>query len=400
MKKFKALLALLLALVMVFAIAGCAKDDSAEPSDSPDAAPSDAAEPSDSAEPSDDANDGEWPNYTIGYNCLGSGVWILDTHQALNTYYIESIGSSVNAASANFSSDQMLKDIQNQINAGEDGHMYFGAFGTLTQAVSDLFQQNEVYWVNWDQQIDADMMDEVRENPYFVGSVGSRQSEIAYVLAETAYEMGYRKALQMAGAIGDVAHDARMEGFQKRFEELGGETISIARCTDPSEAAAKGDDIIAAYGSEADCFYALNMDFALGAYQAIEKYGYTGKIMLFSSEADAWGVEMIKAGNMVADTYVAHDGAWGSALLINALDGHPVLDENGQAPYSNDLMTWIITEDRADFYQAHYVDGFPVTDALYQSMLYRYNPDVTWEYMNDLLGSFTWDTVYDSWQNA
>lgn len=397
MKKFKTLLALLLALVMVFAIVGCAKtDDEGEPSDSPDASPSDSASPDTSDDPGD--ADGEYPNYTIGYNCLGSGVWILDTHQALNTYYIESIGSTVNAASANFSSDQMLKDIQNQINAGEDGHMYFGAFGTLTQAVSDLFEQNGVYWVNWDQQIDTAIIDEIRENPYFVGSVGSQQDKIAYVLAETAYEMGYRNALQMAGAIGDVAHDARMAGFQERFEELGGKVISIARCTDPSEAAAKGDDLIAAYGAEADCFYALNMDFALGAYQAIEKYGYEGEIMMFSSEADAWGVEMIKAGNMVCDTYVAHDGAWGSALLINALDGHAILDENGEAPYSNALMTWIITEDRADFYQEHYVDGFPVTDEVYQSMLYRYNPDVTWEYMNDLLAGFDYDFCYESWQ--
>ncbi len=395
MKNFKTLLALLLALVMVFALAACgAKDDAKEPADDKPA----TDKPADD-KPADEGNDGEesFGNYVIGYNCLGSGVWILDTHQALNTYYIESIGSSVNAASANFSSDQMLKDIQNQINAGEDGHMYFGAFGTLTHAVSDLFEDAGVYWVNWDQQISTDIIDEIRENPYFVGSVGSQQDKIAYVLAEAAYEAGCRKALQMAGAVGDVAHDARMAGFQERFEELGGETISIARCTDPSEAAAKGDDIVAAYGAEADCFYALNMDFALGAYQAIEKYGFEDSILVISSELDAWGVEMVKNGKMIGDTYVAHDGAWGSALLINALDGHPILDENGEAPYSNALMTWMITEDRADFYQEHYVEGYPVTDADYQSMLYRYNPDVTWDYMNDKLASFDYDSNYASW---
>ncbi len=387
MKSFKTLLALLLALVMVFALAACgAKDEVKEP----DKDPVENNKPADDDKPADEGNGEEsYGTYTIGYNNLGTGVWILDKHQAQATHYLEYLGCTVNAASANFSSDQMLKDIQNQLNAGEDGHIYFGCFGTLTPAVNDLFEDAGVYWSNADQQVSVDLLDTVRANPYFVGSVGAEASSVAIKLAELAYELGYRKALQMAGAVGDTVHDMRMDSFEKAFTDLGGEVIAIARCTDPSEAAAKADDLFAAYADEADCFYCLNMDFALGAYNSMSNYGLTtDDIMLFSSEPDAWGIEMIKNGQMYSDTYVSQDFAFASALLINALDGHPILDENGEAPYTDKLGTWIVTEERADFYQEHFVDGFPVTFDDFDTLLYRNNPDVDFAYFEQMLVNY------------
>ena len=277
--------------------------------------------------------------------------------------------------------------------------MYFGCFNTLTPSVNDLFRDNKVYWVNSDQQISQDLLPSCRENPYFVGSTGAEASIVAVNLAKTAYDLGYRKALQMAGAIGDTVHDIRMDSFKETFESLGGEVIAIARCTDPSEAAAKADDLLAAYGTEADCFYCLNMDFALGAYNAMGNHGLTtDDIMLFSSEPDAWGVEMIKNGQMYSDTYVSQDFTFGVALLINALDGHPILDENGEAPYTDVLRTWVVSADKADFYNEHYVDGFPVTEADFDTLLYRNNPDIDLDYFNDMFSKWgTYEYAAQAW---
>ena len=218
MKKLKAILALLLALLMVLAIVGCSSPEE-EPEDS--TSPS-AEEPSDAASPdaSEDAQQGgeeEFPSYKIGMSNLASGVWIIDLHSDYAGHYLETLGMEFQSTSANFLSDQMIKDIQNSISSGVDGQIYYGAFGTLTESASQLFEEGEVYWSDMDQLIPEDLLDVVNANPYYCGAAGVDASAQGRALAEKAIEMGFRSSAIIAGAVGDVNHDNRINAWTEVF---------------------------------------------------------------------------------------------------------------------------------------------------------------------------------------
>lgn len=392
MKKLKAILALMLALVMVFALAACGAkddgkvDDTAEPSTSP----SDSAQPSDSADPSDDASD--FPAYTIGFTSHGAGVWIIDLCRLSVQHYVQDVlGMQFQSVAANFSSEQMVKDVQNSVSAGQDGHMYTNTWGTIMQSCSEIFEQSQTPWINYDQVISADMIDIARENPYFVGTIGSDAYNAGYLVGQQAAEDGYRAAAMIGGAIGDSVVDARLQGFTDAFEAGGGKVIAEARCTDPSEAQQKGDDLIAAHGTEIDCFFGQNADFAYGVLNALDSYDIEG-VYPYTAEPDAACLEMIRNGEMSANTPTGSiASALSAAMLINYLDGCKMVDENGEAPYLDTIPVWMVTPDRADVYQEFYIDGFAWTDDSYKEMLYRYNPDITFEQFSEMVANVDYD---------
>lgn len=386
MKFFKTLLALLLVVVMVAGLAACGQKKAEEPT------PAEEADgPSEAAESAEAAVSG-FGSYTIGHTNLGAGVWILDMYQKNTQHYADELGMTLNPASANFSSDQMVKDIQNQIASGEDGHLYFAAITTLTPTVNEMFEKEGVYWSVFNQMPDERDLETLNANPYYCGAVGSDHVAVAASLGELAAEMGLKKAGLMAGAVGDTSSDLRIQGFTEAFEAGGGEVVAVARCSDPSEAAAKGDDLLAAYGDEIDCFYALNMDYIMAAIHASENYGLDN-IMFFSSDCDAEGLEYVRQGKMIAHSNMSTDSVFAMVLVLNALDGHKIVDENGNPPYFTAGSPWIITQETADDYQTYWLDEFPIPMEAMQSMLYRYNPDVSYESLLKIQEDYDYDWV-------
>lgn len=109
------------------------------------------------------------------------------------------------------------------------------------------------------------------DNPYFAGVVGTDCLGMGKRMAKTALDMGYTKALILAGAVGDTSQDKRVEGFTEAFTAGGGTVLGVARGTSRAEAQDKSDDLFAAYGSEADCVYTGQTDFANAAMQSMEK---------------------------------------------------------------------------------------------------------------------------------
>ena len=394
MKKRRTALALFLALLLLLTAAGCAKPAEEVPSSTP------SAETPASAAPSDDAAQPETGNfrddYKVGFSNLASGVWIIDLHSEFAGRYLKDLGFAFLGTSANFLSDQMVKDIQNAISAGVDGQIYYGAYPTLTESVSKLFEEAGVYWSDMDQLIPADMLDIVNANPYYCGAAGVDATAQGKALAEAAIEAGYRHSAIIAGAVGDVNHDNRINAWTQVFEENGGEVIAVTRCTDPSEAAAKADDLLAAYGSEVDCIYGINMDFIVGVLSAMDNYGFTSEdFTVFGSDVDDQGVTMIENGEMIGHSLANLPAAvLADALLLNALDGHPVLNEEGLPPYLNQINSFAVTADNAEDYKTYILEGDGVTTDIFKQLLYRYNPDVSYnDYVDFAQNTFTYEGI-------
>ena len=393
MKKLRSILALALCLILVLALAACGSSDAPDTPDTPDSpSPSDSANPNDT--PDDNNPDDAFPSsYTIGFSSHGAGMWIIDLCRLHVQHYLEDVmGFSFQSVSANFSAEQMVKDIQNSCQAGQDGHMYTNTWGTIMETCSDIFESTETPWVNYDQMISEDMIGTARENPYFVGAVGGNAYDQGYSVGLKAAEDGYKKAAVIAGAIGDTVVDQRLAGFADAFATGGGEIVSQARCSDPSEATTKGDDLVAAYGDKIDCLFGQNSEFLIPAMHALENFGYIDNVALYTAEPDGECLDMIRNGELSAVIPFGQLASpLASILLINYLDGHPLLDENGEAPYLNSIPVWMVTPENADIYQKYTIDGFEMADEDYQNLLYRNNPDVTYESFRTFVENYDYD---------
>ena len=99
-------------------------------------------------------------------------------------------------------------------------------------------------------------------------------------------------------------------------------------------------------------------------------------------------IQAMNGGNHV-------NGAISLCLLVNYLDGHQILDADGKPPVLDYLSTYLITPDNAAHFKALYADeSCFISDEQFQSLLYKYNPDVTVDTYDESLKTYA-DTIYN-----
>lgn len=386
------ILTISLCLALLFAIAGCAaKEDpaaSASPGASPDASPSAVPQGS-------DGPDSGFDSYTIGFTNLNAGIWSIDYGQQNVENYIIPHGLEVMSMSANFSADQMMKDVQNMVQSGCRGLTIIPVMPTMLPSVSELCQDNGVYFAGFSQLIMEENLEYLRQNPYYCGSVGMNAYEAGRSIGQMALDDGKSKAVIVAGAIGNTNHDNLIAGFTEVFEAGGGQVLDVGHSE--TEAAQRADDLIAAYGTEIDCAFGMGMDFADSLLTACSNYGLeAGKdVKIYAAELDANGVQYVKGGRMGGLSQQCIDSAFSAALVVNAIDGKLLLDENGEPVWADSMRLFEVNEDNADNYLKYFIEGFPIPNEDFDQLLYRCNPDVSYESFMDFVGSYSYEMVMD-----
>ena len=301
------------------------------------------------------------------------------------------MGFSMQALSANFTADQMEKDCKNLISSGVDGHLYYGSFDALTLNIADMFAQAKIPFAMPDQMpASQESLDAVLENPYFAGGVGVDAYALGYNMGQRAAEMGYKKAMILAGTIGNPNHDNKVNGFTEAFTAGGGEVIGTARCNGTGEAPDKATDLFAAYGAEADCIYCGQTDFANAAIAAKEIYNVDP--MIFASEGDMTTFEKIAAGTYISDGGGAVTTSLAAALLVNEMDGHGIRDENGNAPIFK-MVPFILDADNVAGFEQYWMEGHPLNAEAFAALSYRSNPDVDYATWADFIASYGYEYV-------
>jgi ribose transport system substrate-binding protein len=374
-KKAAPLVALLLAFSLV--AAACAE----KPADTGPSAPAETA--------GAPANNGgtEAKSYLIGVNTWGSGVPILDMFGDNAEHTLKVLGNKTTRASDDFTAEKELTNVQNFCSAGVDGIALQAAAVTTLPAMAQVCQDAKVPFVLFTFIGDDKDRDALAEsNPYYVGAIDADMVTDGMKVAEMAIADGCKTAVIIGGNIGDNNMDQRSEGFRKQFEAMGGKVLSEARCTDASECASKAADMLSAY-KDADCLYAMVGDYIPGSLSAIENLGLEGSIKVYMSCVDKMSAEYIKEGKIAG----GNDGIVlasyiGPTLLINYLDGHPILDANGKAPRLQ-TIPFAVTKDNVDDYMSVFTTDnvHPLTDEVLKSLCYRFNPDVTYQTYVDLI---------------
>ncbi|MCD8331194.1 MAG: substrate-binding domain-containing protein [Oscillospiraceae bacterium] len=355
MKKMKRILALSLAFAMLLALTACGSGDSDEVS------------------------------YDIGYNTWGSGSAVFDIMNNIVVQALDTYGSDGTRAIDNNQASVELENIQNFISAGVDGIvMQACATPILPQAASESEAAGIPFVLSIFPGDAADREDLAQNNEYYVGSVSADMYAEGYLIGKMAAEDGMTTAVLVGGNVGDTLFEERIEGFTQAFvTEGGGEILGDARCTSPAECQEKASALLSAY-SDTDMIYAMVGDYAIGCISAMETLGLD--IPIYVTNADTNCIEYIRDGTIAGATSGNElAGAVAVALLINYLDGHQILDDEGNPPELVMTGFEVNTDNIDDFETLFSDDNGPYTTQRLQTLLARYNSDVSYDTFVDFI---------------
>lgn len=332
----------------------------------------------------------EFQSYDLITNIFGVGVFPLDDQITKNRHLVEDIlGMKLNVANNEFTIDKTVSQLESQLATRPDGALLFLMSDTSFEPCVKLcMDSNLVFAFNTNFPTDKALLNQCLDFENFAGGISSDPYSQGVQMAEQAYKEGNKTAVLSMGARGDYNQDQRGYGFTDKFEELGGTVLQEAHSADPSEAVQKTNDLLTAQ-PDVDCVYGTAGDYLNCSADAKVSRGLDN-LMVYGTDIDPSAVERIKDGNIAAaNGGVSQTGALAMTLVINALDGHKIVDKDGKAVMLSDLEPIVITSENADQFVKLYDEGSNfVTDDEYKSLLYRYNSDVDLDTYEDYLQGY------------
>ena len=370
--KMRRFLALLMVAAMLILCVACSSGGNTP-------AETDSADNSPTGEVPSDGGDSTMQKWLIGTNIWGTGPPVLEMMNDASLYAIGNFGCEAMGASDDFSSDNTIANVQRFIGAGCDGLNLYNCAAATLPTISQMAADAGIPFSLHTGIGTEDQFPILTENENFAGAVDANCVLAGEQMAQMAYDDGCRTAVMIGGNIGDVNHDQRSEGFRTTFEALGGTVLDEARCTDASEATTKAGDLLSA-NRDADAIYCFVGDYVPGSVTAKTDLGLDD-LKIYVSNVDGDTAQMIKDGTCAG----GNDGTSmppmiGAALVMNYLDGCKLVDSNGLAVHYQTTPI-IVTSENVDLYMDVFcTEGQqPIADSLMQSLLYRYNPDLTYE---------------------
>lgn len=368
MKKFSKIIALLLVVAMVCSLAACTKGG-------------------------DEVKAKTGP-YTIGINTWGSGVPVLDMFGDAKEYTLTTLGHKVSRMSDDFTADKELQNIKNMCAAGVDGVVFqAAAVSTVPQIGVECKNAKIPFAFDVFVGENPDLEKLAAENEYYCGAIDLDMVADGAAIAEMAYANGARTAVMIGGNIGDNNMDQRSQGFTQKFEELGGQVLGEARCTDNSECLAKATDLLSA-NKEADALYAFVGDYIEGSLTAIENLGLD--VQVYVSCVDAGTAQYIMDGKVVGgNDGISLASYISSTLVLNYLAGNKIVDANGKAPRLSTSPFRVDQNNVADYVKVFFSDeGYaPFTKAMLEDLT---RPGVTYQDYVDLVNNINLDYMLES----
>ena len=349
------------------------------------------------------APEGAKDSYTVTACIAGSATPIIIEYGRFAVLTGNVYGNTTTVVDDEFRADMQMTNVQNAVAGQVDGILIDAFYPEQVKRMADMCAEAKIPFVFYDNDPGADAINSIRDNPYFVGCVFLDGVEAGRRIARLALDDGCRNALLIGGQVGQSYFDDRGGGFTEVFEAEGGKVLSVTRCTDPSEAASKGEDLLSAYGAEADCLYSMASDYAdQGVYTAMENLGLTGQIGVYCSNTFATTAEALISGK-----YLAGDGGDNTmsqiayALLQNYMDGHATKDNDGKPPWLTTYSFAVTKDNAADFLKYCHDDNIiPVSEYNVKSLTYRFNENVTYQDFVDLIAAWDVESIVAAHQKT
>lgn len=332
------------------------------------------------------SGDESLPSYYVGFNTWGAGSATFDVMGDEIAYTLSVYDAEGSRASDDHMADKELENMQNFIAAEVDGIvMQISADPVLPEAAAECEEAGIPFVLAIFTGAEEDRLEVAANNDVYVGSVSADMYIDGYLMGQQAAADGHKTAILIGGNVGHLHMDLRTAGFTQAFEvEGGGKVLDSARCASPAEGQEKANALISAY-PDADCMYAMVGDYVPGSINAMDALNV--QLPLYVSNSNKDTVEYIKGGR-VAGASSGNDLAApiATALLINYLDGHPILDEEGNPPALTTPLFTVTPETVEDYAEVFFGDGnHPLTEELLHSLVWRYNENASYDTFLDVI---------------
>lgn len=333
---------------------------------------------------------GEAKKYKIGLNNLFKGGYALDIIEASAKDAVTIAGSDFFSVNDELKVDKVPQDVQSLIAAGSNGVMVFCVIENLFPVIAQNCKDGKTPFVFYDKiPAEAATRTALKDNDYFVGGVGSQNYQAGKAIGEKAVADGCKSAIIIAAQQGDPTHEPRIQGFTDVFVAAGGKVLGISKGgTGIADYGNKADDLLTA-NPTTDCIYGSGGDFAQGGILGLQNHPEI-KAKVYATDLDPTLMEKLKSGDLAAANgghFV--NGMFTACLLINYLDGHPILDASGEAPIYENLPIVVLPAEWADLYERFWMKQQPYSEAEVKKLLWRYNKDVNYDTFNDMIGKYS-----------
>ena len=335
---------------------------------------------------SSSSESGKTDGLSFAGDIVGQGAPALDIFVSEMQYDFEALGSEFQIYNDNFTADTQMQNIETMASKGYDGLMVYGWNSTSLLSISDVCSSANSPFVIFDQiPRDDETEKALEQNQYYVGAVGTDSYAEGVNVATKMLDNGITKALVLGGSVGDTIHDARVEGFTETFEKGGGEVLGAGRCTDTTEGTTKFDDLLSAYG-DAQGAYALSGDYAIAAISALGNHPQAD-VKMYVSGATSETIPYIKDGTIAyADSGSKLVIPISAALLKNYAMGNIIKDEDGNAPYFDNVIPFEVNAENADRFSELYLKGHPLTSDELGKLV---GSDVTYQDFVDFIENYS-----------
>jgi ribose transport system substrate-binding protein len=277
-----------------------------------------------------DGSDSE-KKLVIGFNNYLQGNYSLDILERSFKATCDALGVEAYVMNDEAKTENSASNIDNMINAGVDGIVFFGINDTLFPVVAKKCTDAKVPFVFYDHMPSDETLAKVVTSPYYKGLAATIDYGTGANIGTYALQRGLKKAVVITGPQGDTTHTARTNGFTDTFTKGGGQVLDQSYgSVSLSGALTRTNDTLTAH-PDADCIYATNGDVGISCIEALSKHPAM-KADIFVTDLDAPVLEGLKSGKVAAGNgahWVNVDFA--TVLLINALRGNDIKD-NGQPP--------------------------------------------------------------------
>lgn len=290
-----------------------------------------------------------------------------------------------------------LTDAENLIAAGVDGIMCLTLDDLAMQQIANLCNENEVYFqVMFRMPSEEETKAVLDTYEYYVGYAIEDTESTSYETVKIMADKGIEK-IGVGGNTHSATSTLRMNGMEKGCEDLGIDILAqFDLGNDVSSVQSDVQNILDSY-SDVEAIWLMSgslgiADITVNTLRAHQES--TGKTVgvvtfdTFDGMAAAFEDEILwgAVGGQAPLCLQAF------AALYNAVDGHPLSEEKIGLLFPFLILT---NSDDLDLFEQYYnnTEVQIYDEEIIKSMLYRYNPEVSLDLLEELSTSYSMDWI-------
>lgn len=263
---------------------------------------------------------------TIGYTFWDVPVDGFATDQANQIKLVANalnVNLLFNPDNTDFSADSMVKAAKYFAEQGVDGMVVVNFSEESLVDINQICQDSKIPFIQATRTInDKDVASKVESNPYYVGRIHESEYAAAYEVGRNLIENGSKNIIMLCPEHGDVAYEARAEGFRDACEEPDVNIIEERwELADDGSAAEATKELIKKY-PETDGIFTIRCGFVPQIVDGQDALGLKEYIPIVGVDLDNTISDYVENGAVISAAGGHHpDASLSLITLVNSIRG-------------------------------------------------------------------------------